>query len=239
MSTRSKSSASRGRRSGRSRLTFFADTDVAKAVKAKGQRHASDYINNAVRTYENPDFMFKVPSSEEEVSLKPLLEDASSDIVCLGARLRSIPKTCGDLLREKVKRVTMTFVTIHPDIQKGDPVYEILARQTGDVHFVEKLKEDVKTSTSFFKELRVLGQSHGTNVRIFGCMEVPHFGLAIRDHNGSLPKMRVQLYANYYSFTIHPYLDIFTQTEQGRLAYNSFYNYYEELLGTERMKAIS
>jgi len=240
VSKRSKSSARQAQRLSRRRLTFRADTDVLDAVKAKGRGQASNYINNALRMYEKPPYVFKVPSSREEASLKPLLEDASRDIICLGARLRSIPETCGDFLRQKVTEyVTMTFITIHPDIQKGDTVYEILATQTGDLEFVERLKEDVKTSTTFFKELRELGRKHGTRVGVFGCMEVPRFGLIIRDHTTPRQKMRVNLYANHYSFTIHPFLDIFTHTEQGKLTYNSFYKYYEELLEVGRMKAIT
>ena len=115
--------------------------------------------------------------------MRDIVERANRELILLGARLRSLRSVCDDVLRRKIteQHVKITFITIDPGIQRRDPIYRMLALLTGSEDFVEALKRAVSQSTGYFRELRSLGQKHGTDVQVLCCREIPMCGLRIAD----------------------------------------------------------
>jgi hypothetical protein len=61
----------------RRRVSFDADEDVWNVVRTKGRGDRVNYLNTAVRRFEDPSYRFREPASVAEASPESLLRGRS------------------------------------------------------------------------------------------------------------------------------------------------------------------
>lgn len=216
----------------RRRITFDMKPEHDRVYRlllgknARGER--DDYVTEAVERFENPPYKLYVPALGERVPLEPVIQTARQ-LTFLGLTLRTIPRYA-ELLQSRVRaRVPMTFITIRPELQAGQPLYEALRRVTGEARFVDQFLEQVRASTQVIRGLRALGLEHGTQVQVRWCEEVPWCGLIIAVPPEGPSEICVSIYDNFDVVAEHPFFVIRRRGAEGERAYEVFHRYYEQL----------
>jgi hypothetical protein len=220
------------------RKTFTPEPDVLALLEGKGWGELSEYVNEAIRTYANPPYWFQVPPDSEGESLEELrgfLGESRHSIILLGLSLDRLIIGAGDLLAEKVMQgVNVTAIILSHAIQQQDAIYRVMSRRLCGNVFVDDIIRQVASTTEFFLNLRRIGEAHSTHVQLLHSLEIPFCGLVVRDHaaQGGC-RMRVNLYSQMRTrggVRMHPFIEIDPAQSMGRVAYNLFYDYCQNVI---------
>ena len=225
----------RERGSARSRrVTFYAEPDVHEVLQLKQRGEVTPFLNHCVRAVQHPGLSLQVPGDDDDMFLDDILPHARHDIILLGLTLNRIIERYGDLLRHKVQEhVQVTASILNHELGERDPAYLMLGRLLRRRPYVDIVRERASQSLAFLRSLKREGLDSGTTVRILRYADLPPYGLVIRDHRRSNSGMRLNIFNIPSMDRLHPFLDIDPATVDGRVAYETFYEYYQELLSRD------
>jgi hypothetical protein len=226
------------RTSARPRVTFDVSPDELAAIeRAARERELTvrQLCLSAIHQALEPTFRFSAPRPPEREPLEDFLREAR-EVVMVGRALTSLQRDdVRQFLRELItgSQAPMTFMTIDPEIDEADPVYQVLNRRYafgGD-----SLKDQLQTTYQALGELSALGRRSAVPVRVLGIKELPMCGVVIRDPFSPRCRMRISLYLAFYRSEFHPFFEIDTQTNQGRIAGDAVLRHYERLSQAARL----
>jgi len=212
----------------RPRLTLDVDTELLTAIKRVPNHRA--FCIQAIREALQPSLRFCVPPPRHDWPLDELEEflGAASEILILAVTFRPLQSdSFYQFMKERLVKddVPVTITMVDPDITDSDPNY-IMLNRVYPTHDEGGLKSRLNRSCERLKTLYHESNRAQVPMRVLGIKEIPTVGLTVIDPFPGHCRMRVSMYLDMYPNGNHPYWDIDSATDEGRVACDVFLRHF-------------